>query len=383
MIALPLAFLYWFFVAPSLLLAAVSLRGERKRADYVARRLSERNEDLPPATVIVPVKGYDEGLRENLEALASLDYPDYEFIVTARSAGDIPPGVLPRRVRVVLANGPDSGASEKIQNLLAAVRASRKRTQVLAFADSDGRVTRGWLRELVAPLAEPGVGASTGYRWFLPDPPDFWSLLRGVWDAVAVGMLGAGDNRFVWGGATAIRKELFFDARVPEFWDEALTDDLTLSQAVHAAGLAIAYAPGALTPCLEHTTGPVFFAWIRRQMVLTRLYAPRLWWTGLIAHIFYCGGMAASVIASIRGNRLAEWALIAQLSPGMLKGLNRATLAKAALPGYEAWFKRHSWVHAIWVPLATWAWLVAFVSSGLARGIEWRGRRYALKHKKA
>jgi len=375
--------LYWFFVAPSLLLAAISLRGERKRAEYVADRLAQRSEDLPSATVIVPVKGYDEGLRENLEALATLDYPDYELIVTAHSAGDIPPGVLPARVRVVLANGTDSGASEKIQNLLAAVRASRKRTEVLAFADSDGRVTKDWLRALVTPLVEPGVGASTGYRWFLPDPPDFWSLLRGVWDAVAAGTLGAGDNRFVWGGATAIRKELFFDARVPEFWEDALTDDLTLSQAVHAAGLSIAYAPGALTPCLEHTTAPVFLAWIRRQMALTRLYAPRLWWTGLIAHIFYCGGMAASVIASIRGNRFAEWALIAQLSPGMLKGLNRATLAKAALPEYEAWFKRHSWVHAIWVPLATWVWLVALVSSGFARTIEWRGRRYALKRTKA
>ena len=383
MIALPLVFFYWFFVAPSLLLAAISLRGERKRANYVADRLAARTQDLPPVTLIVPVKGYDEGLRENLEALATLDYPDYELIVTAHSAGDIPPGVLPSRVRVVLANGTDSGPSEKIQNLLAAVRASRKRTEVLAFADSDGRVTKGWLRALVAPLAEPGVGASTGYRWFLPDPPDFWSLLRGVWDAVAAGTLGAGDNRFVWGGATAIRKELFFDARVPDFWEDALTDDLTLSQAVHAAGLSIAYAPGALTPCLEHTTAPVFFAWIRRQMALTRLYAPRLWWTGLIAHIFYCGGMAASVIASIRGNRFAEWALIAQLSPGMLKGLNRATLAKAALPEHEAWFKRHSWVHAIWVPLATWAWLIAFVSSGLARSIQWRGRRYALKRKKS
>jgi cellulose synthase/poly-beta-1,6-N-acetylglucosamine synthase-like glycosyltransferase len=283
---------------------------------------------------------------------------------------------------VVLANAAGSGASEKIQNLLAAVRASRKRSQVLAFADSDGRVTKGWLRALVAPLAEPSVGASTGYRWFLPDPPDFWSLLRGVWDAVAAGTLGAGDNRFVWGGATAIRKDLFFDARVPEFWQGALTDDLTLSQAVHAAGLSIAYAPGALTPCREHTTGTVFFAWIRRQMALTRLYATRLWWTGLLAHIFYCGGMAASIIASIRGNRLAEWALIAQLSPGMLKGVNRATLAKAALPEYEAWFKRHSWVHAIWVPLATWVWLIALVSSGLARTIEWRGRRYALKREK-
>ncbi len=379
MIALPLAILYWFLAGPALLLAALSLRGERKRAHYVARRLAERPEGLPPATVIVPVKGYDEGLRENLGALAALDYPDFELIVTAHSAGDIPPGVLPARAKVVLAHGTDSASSEKVQNLLAAVRAARKCTKVLAFADSDGRVTSDWLRALVAPLSEPGVGASTGYRWFLPDPPDFWSLMRGVWDAVAAGTLGAGDNRFAWGGAMAIRKEVFFEARVPEFWQGALSDDYALSLAVHAAGLSIAYAPGALTPCGEHITAGRFFRWIYRQMAITRIYAPRLWWLGLIAHIFYCGGMAASVIASIRGNRLAEWALIAQLSPGMLKGLNRATLAKASLPGHEAWFKRHAWVHAIWVPLGTWVWLIALVSSAFARSIEWRGRRYALK----
>jgi len=291
--------------------------------------------------------------------------------------------VLPGRVRVVLSHHDDSNTGEKIQNLQAAVRASRRRSEVLAFADSDGRPSPGWLRALVAPLPEPGVGASTAFRWFTPEPPTFWTLMRGVWDAVIAGRLGPGNNPFAWGGAMAIRKDIFADIRIPEAWKNTVSDDYALAAAVHAGGLAIAYAPGALTPCLEHTTAPVFFAWIRRQMALTRLYAPRLWWTGLIAHIFYCGGMAASIIASIRGNRFAEWALIAQLSPGMLKGLNRATLAKAALPEHEAWFKRHSWVHAIWVPLATWAWLIAFVSSGLARSIEWRGRRYALKRKKA
>ncbi len=374
-----LVFLYWCLTGPSLLLAALSLRGERKRAAYVARRLAERPQDLPPATVIVPVKGSDEGLRENLDALATLDYPDYELIVTAHSAGDIPAGVLPARVKVVLAHGTDPVAAEKIQNLMAAVRAARKRSRVLAFADSDGRVSRGWLRALAAPLAEPGVGASTGYRWFLPDPPDFWSLMRGVWDAVVAGTLGPGDCPFAWGGAMAIRKEAFFEARVPDFWQGALSDDYALSRAVHAAGLSIAYAPGALTPSREHITAGRFFGWIRRQLAITRIYAPRLWWPALIAHIFYCGGMAASIAASIRGNRLAEWALIAQLSPGMLKGLNRATLAKASLPEHEAWFKRHAWVHAIWAPLGTWVWLVALGSSAFARSIEWRGRRYPLK----
>src|SRR5262249_8598538 len=116
---------------------------------------------------------------------------------------------------------------------------------------------------------------------------------------------------------------------------------------------------------------------------ITRAYRPELWWRALVAHVFYCGGMAASVIASIEGNRFAEWALIAQLSPGMLKGLNRATLARAALPGSEAWFRRHAWVHAIWIPLATWAWLAALVASATGHTIEWRGRRYDLKRRAA
>jgi ceramide glucosyltransferase len=369
-------FLYWFFVGPALLLAFFSLRGERKRAAYVAKRLAETEEYLPPASVIVPVKGQDEGLCENLAALAALDYPDYELIVTAQSAADIPPGVLPGRVKVVLAHSADTGSSEKVNNLIAAVRATRRATEIFAFADSDTRVTPRWLRALAAPLAEAGVGASTGYRWFVPTPPTFWTLMRSVWDAVCAGMLGPGDNPFVWGGSMAIRKEAFFEIGAFEHWKNTVSDDYALTNALKSAGLKIAYAPGALAPSFDRITGGEFFEWSRRQMILTRIYRPRLWWTGLVAHIFYCGGMAASIAASIAGHRLAEWALIAQLSPGMLKGLNRATLARAGLPEHDAWFQRHAWTHAIWVPLATWLWLVALASAAFQNHIVWRGERY-------
>ncbi len=374
-----LVFWYWLFVGPALLLALLSLRGERKRAGYVAGRLAARPADpLPPATVIVPVKGEDDGLRENLAALASLDYPDYELIVSAQCAADIPPGVLPARAKIVLAHSEDPQTAEKIRNLQAAVRAARRSSEVLAFADSDGRPSAGWLRALATPLAESGVGAATGFRWFTPEPPSFWTLMRGVWDAVAIGRLGPGDNPFVWGGAMAIRREVYADARVSEFWKNTVSDDYALAAAVHAAGLTIAYAPGALVPSHENITGGRFFSWMRRQMMLTRRYAPALWWAALAAHVFYCGGMTASVVAAIEGNRLAEWALLAQLSPGMLKGLNRASLAKAALPEYEAWFKRHQWVHAMWIPLATWLWLIALLSSAFGKTILWRGRKYSL-----
>ncbi len=370
---------YWFLAGPAILLAIFSLRGERKRAAYVSAGWNDEPADFPPASVIVPVKGQDEGLRENLAALAALDYPDYELIVTANSASDIPPGVLPSGVKVVLAHGDDPATGEKVQNLLAAVRATRKTSRVLAFADSDGRPARRWLRALVAPLSRGGVGAATGFRWYAPAPPTFWSLMRGVWDAVSLSLLASGDCPFAWGGAMALTKETFFDARVPEAWQGAVSDDYALSAAIHRANLKIAYAPGALVPSVDHTGMLEFLRWTRRQMTITRVYRPRLWWTGLIAHLFYCGGMAASIAASIQGNRLAEWALIAQLSPGMLKGLNRATLAKASLPELEPWFRRHSWIHAIWVPLATWIWLLAFVLSSFGNTVSWRGRRYEIK----
>jgi ceramide glucosyltransferase len=370
---------YWIFAGPAILLALLSLAGERKRAAYVARHLAQQSQFLPPACVIVPLKGEDEGLRENLAALASLDYPDYSLVIVARSASDIPRGVLPHRATIVLAHGEDPNSSEKVQNLAAAVKAAGKRAQVYAFADSDGRVTPRWLRALVAPLEEPDVGASTGFRWFAPEPPTFWSLLRSVWDAVALDCLSPRDAAFAWGGAMAIRKDTFFEIGVLAAWKNTVSDDYALSAAVRRAKLRIVWAPGALVPSRERLTAGKFLAWARRQMLLTRVHNPRLWWLGLAAHLVYCGGMAASLAASIQGHRLAPWALAAQLLPGMWKGLHRANLAKAALPEYAAWFKRHRWVHALWTPLATWTWLAVLAASAFGHTVRWRGYKYDLQ----
>ena len=375
---------FWFFAGPALVLAILSLRGERKRAAYVADRLAEAPpDDLPPATVIVPVKGSDAGLRENLAALAAQDYPDYELIVVAHRAADIPAGVLPPRARVILAHAEEPGTGEKVLNLRTAVHFARKRSVLFAFADSDGRVSPEWLRALAAPLAattaDPRVGASTGYRWYAPEPPDFWSLMRSVWDAVIGGTFGPGSNAFAWGGSMAIRRETFHEIRVPDFWRGTVSDDYALSDAVRRAGLRIVFAPGAMAVSTDGTGGRAFLGWARRQLTITRVYRPRLWWTALAAHIFYCGGMAAAVAASIHGSRGAEWVLLAQLSPGMLKGTNRATLAKAELPDYKAWFDRHAWVHTLWVPLGTWIWLLVLLASAFGNEIEWRGNYYRLQ----
>jgi cellulose synthase/poly-beta-1,6-N-acetylglucosamine synthase-like glycosyltransferase len=373
--------LFWIELIAALaaLLALVSLHGERRRTAYVKARLSAGAGTLPPATVIVPVKGEDQGLRENLAALAALDYPNYELIVVAQCAADIPSGVLPRRVKVVLAHGGSPEASEKVQNLTAAVFAARHSSTMYAFADSDGRVIPGWLRALAAPLEEPGVGASTGFRWFMPEPAGLWSLLRAVWDGASLGVLGPGDNPFVWGGAMAIRKEVLFAVGILDAWKTAVSDDYALSDAVHRAGLRIAFAPVALVPSLEPITAQRFFAWARRQMLLTRVYSPKLWRGALTAHVVYCCGMVAAVAGWLHGSTAATYLLAAQLLPGMAKGLGRARVARAALPSHTAWFRRWGWTHGLLVPIATWLWLGVLLSSAFGASIEWRGRRYRLR----
>jgi len=370
---------FWFWVGPALLSTMLSVFRERRRAVYVRSRLAKKPGKLPPATVIVPVKGEDEGLKENLAALASLDYPDYELLIVAHSAQDIPKGVLPVRARVVLAQGDDPDTSEKVRNLAAAVHAARHRSELFAFADSDERVPRGWLQALITPLAEESVGACTGYRWFVPQPGTFWSLGRAVWDAMTTGLMGPGDNQFAWGGAIAIRKETFIQAGVLKRWKDAITDDYRLADAVHAAGLAVAYAPGALVPTPEHISARRMLAWMRRQMMLTRAYHPRLWWAALVAHIFYCGAMVASLAAACLGIGVGWWTLAAQLVPGMIVGGHRAAMARLALPEYAAWFRRYGWVHTVGNPLGTWLWLTALLSSAFGSTIEWRGYRYSLK----
>ncbi len=371
-------FLFWILAASAVFLALFSLLAEPRRARLAARALARQPRSLPPACVIVPVKGLDDGLRDNLAALASLDYPDYRLIIAARTASDIPPGVLPSSATIVLAHGDDPRSSEKVQNLAAAVRAAGMGPHVYAFADSDGRVTSRWLRSLVTPLEDDGVGASTGYRWYLPEPA-FWPMLRAVWNAAVLECLGPRNARFAWGGAMAMRRDTFFEIGMLGAWKCAISDDYALAAAVRRAGLRIAYAPGALVPSLDRPSAREFLSWARRQMLVTRFYDRPLWLFGLVTHAIYCGGMLASASAAVMGHRLAVWALAAQILPGMWKAWRRAAHARAALPEYAAWFRRHAWAHAALTPLATWVWLAVLLASASGREILWRGRKYDLR----
>lgn len=370
---------FYILVGAAVLMSLASLRGERERRRYIQDALAKPPaENLPPATVIVPVKGEDEGLRENLASLMRLDYPDYELIVVAREAEDIPEGVVPDEARTVIAGPGDPGNSDKINNLLAAVESARGESQVFAFADSDGRVSRRWLTALVGGLAEDRAGASTGYRWYVPEPPDYWSMLRSSWNAVIAGGFGAGEVRFAWGGAMAIRRDVFEQARVAGHWRGSVSDDSALSTAVHEAGLRILFAPGAFVASTDHTTAGELLRWTERQLVITRVYRPKLWAVGLAAHVLYCTAQVSAVAIALLGSLWGLAGLAVILGIGAWKGANRAATVAPAFPRHRFWFRLNGWVYAVLDSATTWLWLYSFLASATTRTIDWRGTRYRI-----
>lgn len=370
----------WLAIVAALLLSALSLRGAQSRRRYLASALRQmESAPCPPATVIVPVKGPEEGLAENLSALAALDYPDYELIVVARAPSDLPPDVVPKSAKVVFAGEPPPKTSEKIGNLLAAVRQARPQSQLYAFADSDGRPAARWLRALAAAVHADGVGAATGYRWHAPQPADFASLLRSVWNSVIAEAMFSSHARFCWGGATAIRRSLFEQLDIPRWWLGAVSDDYRLSEAVRRAGLRIAFAPGALVAATDHCSLWELLAWTRRQMLITRFYAPWLWRLALAAHLIYCAAMAAAAALTVAGSLVAAAALTAQIALGLCKAAQRLTLIQTCLPEYAGWFGRYRRPHLALTPVGTWLWLFSCLASAFSRNLHWRGRLYRLR----
>ncbi len=122
-------------------------------------------EFTPPVTILKPVKGLDFEAYENLRSFCEQDYPEFELLVGVADSTDpvIPVVERVRRdfpglsIRLVIA--PTMHVNRKA-SLLHAL-ASQARYDVLVASDSDMRVTPDYLRRVVAPFADQGVGAVT------------------------------------------------------------------------------------------------------------------------------------------------------------------------------------------------------------------------------
>ena len=349
----------------------------------------------PRAAVIVPCKGLHPGFEGNISAFLTQRYSDHRLIFVVASEDDPAYRYLKERLKASSARGPAlktalvvAGRSEtrgeKVNNLLAGIAAVEPQTEVLVFADADATPGEDWLKSLVAPLEDERVTVSTGFRWYLPGE-SFASQLRAAWDASIATMLGEHDHNFAWGGSMAIRAADFKRLRVAErYWASTVSDDYALTRAVREAGGGIRFEPRCLVKSREDSGLGEFLHWADRQIIITRVYSPRLWWKALGFYLFYGATFLVGLGSLVLSRRLTgEWLataglLLAILALGIAKGRLRATVAREMFP--EECFTLKQYGARYWqlAPLVPWVMLLNFVVSAFARRIEWRGVRYEL-----
>ena len=205
--------------------------------------------DLPPVTLLKPLCGLEPELDANLRSFCTQDYPTFQVIFAVRDADDPALGVverligdLPDRDVSVVVDGRLYGANHKASNLANAYESAKH--DVIVVADSDMRVDRGYLRAVVASLADPSVGVVTCLYAARPHE-GLWSTLGAMlvneWFIPSVLVAHAFQpGSFCFGSTMAIRRGVL--DRIGGFRSLAphLADDYVLGARVRAAGLRVA-----------------------------------------------------------------------------------------------------------------------------------------------
>jgi ceramide glucosyltransferase len=129
----------------------------------------------PPVSLLKPVRGVDFGSYENFRSLCEQDYPDYEILfapsnekdpaipVIERVAAEFPQ----RRIRV-LHGAAEIGSNRKVNKQIQLEREAQH--EILVLTDGDVRVGPNYLRQVVAPFANPKVGAVTSFYRGIAEP---------------------------------------------------------------------------------------------------------------------------------------------------------------------------------------------------------------------
>jgi len=147
-------------------------------------------------------------------------------------------------------------------------------------------------------------------RWLIANNNSLPSLLLAAWNAPIVSMLGEDTPKnFCWGGGTAIRRATFDQAGILQEWQHSVSDDYSMTIALRRASLPIVFLPECLTASYVEAEFGGLMEFTNRQIMITRVYSPKLWATGAASHLLFSLTLLLGVILGtiVCGDGQSNW----------------------------------------------------------------------------
>ena len=333
-----------------------------------------------PVSLLKPLKGVDPQMYECLRSHCLQDYRQFEVIFGVSDAYD-PAVELVRRlvaefpecaIRLVVCHE-NLGANTKVSNL--AQMLTWAQHEYLLVNDSDIRVERNYLQQVVAPLADPKVGLVTCLYRGVPSRGlgsrlEALSISTDFCAGVLAARLVEGGIRFGLGSTLAFRRRELVAIGGFEILADYLADDYEIGSRIAALGLEVKLSGAVLETLLPPYTLRGF---VEHQLRWARtIRDSRLWgYAGLM--LTFGIPWALLALLSAHGARWA-WELL---------GLVVCVRLAAALVVGRGVLQDRQTSNSLWLlPLrdviAVFVWLGGFVG----HTITWRGERFQLKNGK-
>ena len=336
-----------------------------------------RRQFTPPVSNIKPIRGSDPEAYQNFLSFCRQDYPEYEVLFCL---GEEETGVVPMleqlardypqsHVRIFVGSQSDA-PNDKVAKLARLV--SEARHEVLVMSDSDVRAQPDYLRTVVAPLADPRVGAVTCL--YVPIEVKGWAenLQRiGMVSDFYAGILVARQLdgvKFALGptiATTRTRLAAFGGYRALE---NGPADDLLVGRFIAEQGYEVELLPHYTVPTVPdyQSFSDLLHKRLRWLVVMRHmrpwghlglLFTEGLPWSLAALALRPSAGVAAGYLGAYLGLRLALTWLIG------VRGLGDKGL----------W--RQLWLIPVWDALAFLLWLASFTRNTF----HWRGADYLIR----
>ncbi len=330
----------------------------------------------PPVSNLKPIRGLDPGAYENFASFCRQDYPEYELVFCVDDRED---PVLPvieklthdfpdRRIRVLFGSG-RIATNDKVAKLARMV--SEAEHEVVVISDSDVRVEPDYLRNVVAPLADPKVGAVTCF--YVPaEDGSFADNLQsmGMFSDFYAGILVAWQLdgvKFALGPTIVTTRQRLAEFGGYESLENGPADDLLVGRLIAEQGHKVELLNYTVTAVADYQSINDLIHKRLRWIVVMRHMRPwghlgllltqGLPWSLAAVAIHPSAAVAVGYVGTYLALRCAMTWLIG------VWGLHQSNLWKKML------------VIPLWDALAFGIWLASFGR----RSIRWRGSDYLLR----